>query len=85
MGLKYRSRTAFQSCSKAGNRNSTSAVCFFCFKESLNFFLPYLLSFAVVLDNLLNKVLGLAVRVGAAPNGVLLIDGEVLGVSVDCG
>lgn len=54
-------------------------------KESFIFFLPYLLSFTVVLDNLLNKILGLAIRVGAAPNRVLLIDGEVLRVSVDCG
>lgn len=48
-------------------------------------FLPYLLSFTVVPDNLLNEILGLAVRVGAAPDRVLFIDGQVLRVSVDCG
>lgn len=48
-------------------------------------FLPYLLGFTVVLDHFLDEILGLAVRVGAAPDGVLLVDGEVLGVSVDGG
>lgn len=54
----------------------------------INAFLPpdqYLLSFTVVLDHLLNEVLGLAVRVGAAAHGVLLVNGQVLGVSVHCG
>lgn len=55
------------------------------FSERVFFFLPYLLSFTVVLDNLFNKILGLAIRVGAAPDRVLLIDGEVLRVSIDCG
>lgn len=36
----------------------------------------------MVLDNLLNKVLALAIGVGAATNRVLLIDGKVLGVSI---
>ena len=45
----------------------------------------YLLSFTVVLDYLLNEVLGLAVGVGAAAHGVLLVDGEVLRVSVHRG
>lgn len=45
----------------------------------------YLLSFTVVLDDLLNKVLGLAIGVRAAANGVLLVDGKVLRVSVHRG
>lgn len=39
----------------------------------------------MVLDDLLNEILGLAIGVGAAPGGVLLVDGEVLRVSVDRG
>lgn len=39
----------------------------------------------MVLYNLLNKVLGLAVGVGAAADRVLLVDGEVLRVSVHGG
>lgn len=45
----------------------------------------YLLSFTVVPDNLLNKVFGLAVRVSAAADGVLLVDGKLLRVSIHCG
>lgn len=81
MGLKYRSRMAFQPCSTAGGRGG--GVTAFSFQQA--FVRPYLLSFAVVLDNLLDEILGLAVRVGAAPHGVLLVDGEVLRVPVDRG
>ncbi|TNN83113.1 hypothetical protein EYF80_006720 [Liparis tanakae] len=39
----------------------------------------------VVFDHLLDEELGLAVRVGAAAHGVLLVDGKVLRVSVHRG
>lgn len=39
----------------------------------------------MVLDHLLDEVLGLPVGVSAASHGVLLIYGEVLGVSIYCG
>lgn len=54
----------------------------------VNAFLPneqYLLRFTVVLDHLLDEVLGLAVGVGAAAHRVLLVDGQMLGVSIHCG
>lgn len=45
----------------------------------------HLRRFTVILDHLFNEVLGLAVGVGARPHGMLLIYGEVLGVSIHCG
>lgn len=39
----------------------------------------------MVLDHLLDEVLGLPVGVSAASHGVLLIYGEALGVSIYCG
>ena len=45
----------------------------------------YLLGFTVVPDNLLNKVFGLAVRVRAAADRVLLVDGKLLRVSIHRG
>lgn len=36
----------------------------------------------MVLDHLLNKVLGLPIGVGAATDRVLLVDGKALGVSI---
>lgn len=38
----------------------------------------------MVLDDLLNEVLGLSVGVGAAAGGMLLVDGEALRVAVHC-
>ncbi len=59
-----------------------------CVCTSVNAFVPphqYLLSFAVVLDHLLNEELGLAIGVGAAARGVLLVDGKALRVTVHSG
>lgn len=46
---------------------------------------PYPLCFAEITNHLLDEVLGFAVGVGAASDWVVLIQGEVLGVSIDSG
>lgn len=48
-------------------------------------FRRYLLSVTVVPDHLLDEVFGLAVGVGAAAHRVLLVDGQLLRVSVHRG
>lgn len=47
--------------------------------------MEHLLCFTMVLDHLLDEVLGLAVGVGAGAYRVLLVYGKVLGVSVHRG
>lgn len=56
-----------------------------CARLWMCFFWVHLLSFTVVLDHLLDEVLGLPIGVSAASHGVLLIYGEALGVSIYCG
>ncbi len=65
--------------------NQTSRVCV-C--ASVNAFVSpyyYFLSFALVLDHLLDEELGFAIGVGAAAHRVLFIYGKVLRVAVHCG